>query len=153
MSTTTALDLLALADRQTRLLRDTDVAATPEQWESFDVTLHRLLLELTGAGGAYVRSQDPRLNVLTMAVHTSPHPLRCPPSTQLSTREVAAYLGTAAETVLQRVRSGRLQAVRDDDGFRYASSSIETRPDIRPADPTDPNPLARTSAPSGPWPT
>ncbi len=149
MSTTTALDLLDLADKQTRLLRDTDAAASHEQWESFDVTLHRLLLELTGAGGAYVRSQDLSLNALTMAVRTYPQPLRCPPGTQLGTREVSAYLGASPTTVLRQVRSGRLQAIKIDDGFRYASSSIETRPDIRPADPTDPHPLARTSCALG----
>ena len=51
--------------------------------------------------------------------------------------------------MLRQVHSGRLQAIKIDDGFRYASSSIETRPDIRPADPTDPHPLARTSCALG----
>ena len=149
MSTTTALDLLALADVQTRRLRGTDLAATTGQWESFDVTLHRLLLELTGADGAYVRSQDPSRNALTLAVRTYPKPLRLPPTTYLSTREVAAYVGISPATVFRRVHRGGLHAVKEDGGFRFASSSIGDRPDIHPADPTDPHPLARLSCALG----
>ena len=47
------------------------------------------------------------------------------------------------------VRRGGLRAVKDGDGFRFASSSIDDRPDIRPADPTDPHPLARASCALG----
>ena len=83
MSTTTALDLLALADVQIRHLRGTDLAATSAQWESFDVTLHRLLLELAGPDAGYVRTEDPSRNALTMAVRTYPKPLRFPINTQL----------------------------------------------------------------------
>lgn len=149
MSTTTALDLLAVADVQTRHLRGTDLAATAAQWESFDVTLHRLLLELTGADGAYVRSADPSRNTLTLAVRTYPKPLRPPPNTYLSTRQVAAYVGTSPATVFRRVHRGGLHAVKEDGGFRFASASIDDRPDIRPADPTDPHPLARVSCALG----
>jgi len=149
VSTTTALDLLELADVQTRRLRGTDLAATSRQWESFDVTLHRLLLELTGADGAYVRSADPSRNALAMAVRTYPKPLRLPPNTYLSTREVAAYVGVCADTVVRRVHRGGLHAVKEDGGFRFAGSSIDDRPDIHPADPTDPHPLARTSCALG----
>lgn len=149
MSTTTALDLLALADAQTRRLRGTDLAATSRQWESFDVTLHRVLLELTGTDGAYVRSQDPSRNALTMAVRSYPKPLRFPVNTQLRTRDVAAYLNASQTAVVRRVHRGGLHAVKDDGEFRYASSRIDEHPDIRPADPTDPHPLARISCALG----
>lgn len=149
MSTTTALDLLALADAQTRRLRGTALAATAGQWESFDVTLHRVLLELTGTGGGYVRSADPSRNALTMAVRSYPQPLRFPVNTQLRTRDVAAYLNASETAVFRRVHRGGLHAVKDGGEFRYPSASIDERPDIRPADPTDPHPLARISCALG----
>ncbi|TQM61712.1 helix-turn-helix domain-containing protein [Humibacillus xanthopallidus] len=149
MSTTTALDLLELADVQIRRLRHSEVAATTEQWESFDVTLHRLLLELTGPDAGYVQSQDPSRNALTIAVRTYPKPLRHPINTQLRTAEVAAYLNTTKVTVVRRVHRGALHAVKDGSEFRYASSSIDDRPDIRPSDPTDPHPLSRASCALG----
>lgn len=149
MSTTTALDLLAAADAQTRLLRRTDTAATPAQWDSFDVTLHRLLLELTGPQGGYVNANDPSRPALSTAARSYPSPLRPPVDTQLRTNDVAAYLNTTPHSVVRRVRRGTLHSVKEGTHHLYDSASIDERPDIRPADPSDPHPLAKASCALG----
>ena len=84
MSTTTALELLEQADLLTRQLRKVDTPTTTVQWESFDVTLHRLLLELIGADAGNVRTADPSWRALHLAIRSYPTPLRPPVDMQLT---------------------------------------------------------------------
>ncbi|MFC6706796.1 hypothetical protein [Flexivirga alba] len=55
MSTTTAADLLERADLLTRTLREDDRPVTPARWAAFDHTTHRLLTELLGPHGTWIR--------------------------------------------------------------------------------------------------
>ncbi len=145
MSTTTALELLEHADLLTRQLRKIDVLTTTAQWESFDTTLHRLLLELIGTDAANVRTADPSWRALHLAIRSYPTPLRPPVGTRLPPAQAAHYLGETREAVRWDIRQGHLQAVKEDGVHLVDSGDIDARPDICPADPTDPHPLSRVA--------
>ena len=143
MSTTTALELLEQADLLTRRLRKVDAPTTTAQWESFDVTLHRLLLELIGTDAANVRTADPGWRALHLAIRSYPTPLRPPVGIQLLTGQAAHYLGKTRVAVRDDIHSGHLRAVKQDGVHLLDSSDIDARPDIHPADATNPHPLSR----------
>ena len=143
MSTTTALELLEQADLLTRQLRKVDAPTTTAQWESFDVTLHRLLLELIGTEAANVRTADPSFRALHLAIRSYPTPLRPPVDTRMTPAHAARYLDVSRSGVRDAIRYRRLRAVKVGGVNLVDSSEIDTRPDIRPADPTDPHPLSR----------
>lgn len=145
MSTTTALELLELADLLTRQLRKVDAPITTAQWESFDATLHRLLLELIGTDAANVRTADPSWRALHLAIRSYPTPLRPPVGLRLPTAQAAHYLGETRGAVRWDIRQGHLEAVKEDGVHLVDSADIDARPDIRPADPTDPHPLSRVA--------
>ena len=67
MSTTTALELLEHADVLTRRLRKSETPTTTIQWETFDDTLYRLLIELVGIEAQHVRTADPSWRPSTCA--------------------------------------------------------------------------------------
>ena len=72
MSTTTALELLEHADVLTRRLRKSETQTTTTQWETFDDTLYRLLIELVGIEAQHVRTADPSWRALDLC----PGPIR-----------------------------------------------------------------------------
>lgn len=149
MSTTTALELLERADLLTRELRRAGGVTTVAQWETFDTTVHRLLLELVGIGYRYVRYDDPIGRALRKAIETYPVPLRPPAGEQLTIAGASHYLDTSADAVARKVRRGQLHAVRVDGIDLIDTQEIDQRPDIRPADPSDAHPVAKLSCTLG----
>ena len=149
MSTTTGADLLARADRLTRQLRASEVPVTRAQWETFDVTLHRLLHELVRPDVAHAVPGDPTRAALTAA--SAPTPTRCVPSHHrpLSTAEAARQLGHTNDWVHAQIRRGNLHAVHDGRDTYIPAAALDDRTDITPADPTDPHPLARVATTLG----
>ncbi|GAB3077809.1 hypothetical protein GCM10027053_47750 [Intrasporangium mesophilum] len=149
MSTTTALNLLERADVLTRQLRGSTVPTTSAQWDTFDVTLHRLLLEFIGPDASRVRAADPTWRPLHLAIRTYPSPLRPPIDAHLTPAVAARYTNLRPQTLRYRIRRGHLRSVKDGENHLIHSQDLDTRPDIRPADPTDEHPLARISCTLG----
>lgn len=149
MSTTSALDLLERADLLTRELRSAVDATTVAQWETFDTTVHRLLLELVGIGYRYVRYDDPVGRALRKAIESYPVPLRPPAGEQLTIAGASRYLDTSAAAVARKVRRGQLHSVPVDGIDLIDTQELDQRPDIRPADPTDAHPMAKLSCTLG----
>ncbi len=149
MSTTTGADLLARADRLTRQLRASEVPVSREQWERFDVTLHRLLHEIVGPGAAHVRLHDPARAALATVSSAYPSPLRPPAPRPLRPTEAARQLARTDGWVRRQIRHGNLHVVRDGRDTYLPATEVDTRTDITPADPTDPHPLARLATTLG----
>lgn len=149
MSTTSALELLERADLLTRELRRTVDVTTVAQWETFDTTVHRLLLELVGIGYRYVRYDDPVGRALRKAIESYPVPLRPPAGEQLTIAGASRYLDTSAAAVARKVRRGQLHSIRVDGIDIIDTQELDQRPDIRPADPTDAHPMAKLSCTLG----
>ena len=148
MSTTTGADLLAHADRLTRQLRVSEVPVTRSQWETFDVTLHRLLHELVNHDPAHVSSTDPNLPALAAAVHAYPQPLRPVQDRPLSPREAAQQLGQTTAWVHAQIRRGNLHAVHDG-----RDTYIPARPSTPAATSPPPPPPTPTPSPGSPPPS
>jgi hypothetical protein len=149
MSTTTALDLLERADLLIRQLRSADTPTTTTQWETFDNTVYRLLLELVGIDTQHVRTADRSWRALDLAIRSYPQPLRPPVDAHLSPAQAARYQEGSRHALLGRIRAGHLDALKDGDTHVIQSRDIDTRPDLRPADPADPHPLAKVSCTLG----
>lgn len=149
MSATSALELLEKADLLTRQLRHLDTPTTTAQWESFDTTLHRLLIELVGIDTGQVRTADPAWRHLDLAIRTYPAPLRPPLGQRLSPAQAARYADCTIHALRARWRDGHLPALKDGGAHTIASSDLDTRSDIRPADPADPHPLAQIACTLG----
>lgn len=75
MSTTTAADLLARAERLSRELRRDQTPVTLQQWAAFDVTVHRLLTEMLGEHGIFVPKEHATLRAV---IDRYPQPLTGP---------------------------------------------------------------------------
>ena len=75
VSATTASDLLARAHRLAIDLRDSREPLTVQEWERFDVTLHRTVHAELGADASYVHRRDPYRHPLLSAIRAYPH--RC----------------------------------------------------------------------------
>ncbi len=149
MSTTSALELLERADILTRRLRESDALTTTEQWDTFDDTLYRLLIEIVGIEAEHVRTADPSWRALDLAIRSYPAPLRPPVDTRLLPSQAARYEDCHPDTIRWRYRRGHLHAVKEGETHLIRSSDVDARPDLRPADPTDPHPLARISCTLG----
>jgi hypothetical protein len=63
--------------------------------------------------------------------------------------QAARYMACDATTVKVRMRSGHLRVVSEGEQDFVPSHEIDARQHIRPADPTDPHPLARISCALG----
>lgn len=144
MSTTTAQDLLARADR---IVRELTVAVAPvdtPRWETLDTTVHRLIRECIGPGRTQPGTSSNGVPTFLLRVFRQyPTPLRPPLDTTLSAREAARYLGVFNSTTIQLATSGAIKAERHGNRFEIDSRAIDHRPDITPADAADPHPLAR----------
>lgn len=149
MSATTALDLLAHADLLTRELRRTAAPVTSAQWNSYDATLHRLLLEIAGLNAFHVRPGDPSRAAMHLIMRSYPQPLHAPAGTTLTIEQAAPFLGYQPSAVRDLVRHGGLPARFEDGAYRIRSDDLPAEPDIHPAAPTDPHPLARVSCALG----
>ena len=146
MSTTTGTDLLGRADRLTRQLRSSQVPVTRAQWETFDVTLRRVLFELCGPNAFRIPRCDPARAELETIGDTYPTPLRPTGHPTLSSAEAALVLKGTNDWVHRPVRHTTLHLVRDAGALGVGP---DPRADITPSDPTDPHPLARLSVTLG----
>ena len=146
MTTTSAADLLAHASLLTRQLRDSDAPITGAHWATFDVTVHRLMLELIGGGALHTQGQSRTPSPPALAMFRSyPEPLRYPVDTQLSAQEAAALASRRPEYFRRKIQHGNLHAVRDGGAYLINTRDLDQNPDIAPADLSDPHPLARVS--------
>ena len=146
MTTTSAADLLAHASLLTRQLRDSAAPITGPQWATFDVTVHRLMLELIGGGALHTQGRTNRPSPPALAVFRSyPEPLRYPVDTQLSAKEAAVLASRRPEYFRRKIQHGNLHAVRDGGAYLINTRDLDQNPDIAPADLSDPHPLARVS--------
>lgn len=149
MTTTTGLDLLAHADHLTRQLRRTTEPVTAEQWNTFDATVHRLLLEIAGLNAFHVRPGDPSHTAMHLALRNYPQPLRAPVGTSLSPEQAAPFLGVGGSTVRKYAKTGQLRARVEDGQFHINALDIPGQVEIHPADPGDPHPLPKVSCALG----
>ncbi len=149
MTTTTAMELLAVADQRARDLIASGTAITLAQWETFDDTLYRALHIMVGPGRKLTGS-DP---AITRAVITTfkayPQPLRLVRGETYSAVEAARLLGTSVKRVTKALREGELDAQIVNRGWLIDADELDTRPDVTPATAGDPNPLARLSVALG----
>jgi hypothetical protein len=149
MSTTTGRDLITSADRLARELARWDHSVDTALWESFDTTAYRLLRELIGPGrddsGACSRGRASLLQV----IHAYPTPLRPPLDAEFSLNAARRFVATSEYELRQRVREGAVPTHLFNGRRRISSADLDTRPDITPADPIDPHPLARLSTTLG----
>jgi hypothetical protein len=149
VSVTTAADLLIRAHRLAIELRDSHDPVTLQQWERFDVTLHRALHESLGADASYVPRGDPSRHTLLSAIRAYPAPLRPPADIPLTPAQAARVLNITERRVHRQIRAGHLKAVHDGDAVALQARDLDKRPDITPADPTDLHPLARVAVTLG----
>lgn len=149
MATTTAGDLLDRATRLTRELRDIHPTITVDQWETFDITFHRVLHEIIGTDAHHVPAHDPDTRLLKETARAYPTPLRPPADEYLSPSQVSRLTGTHVRKVYRDVHDGQLHAVHESGHHFVRTPQLDRRPDIHPADPTDPHPLARLSVTLG----
>ncbi|EWT06831.1 hypothetical protein N864_16390 [Intrasporangium chromatireducens Q5-1] len=149
MSTTTGLDLLAHANVLTRQLRRTTEPVSAEQWNMFDATVHRLLLEIAGLNALHVRPGDPSRSAMHLAMQNYPRPLRAPIGASMSPEQAASFLGREGSTVRRYVKNGHLRAEVRDGRLHLDAADIPDQVDVPPADPADPHPLAKASCALG----
>jgi hypothetical protein len=150
MSTTTAADLLAHADLLTRQLRGSNAPIMRRQWATFDVTVHRLMLELMGPGAMHAPGRTRTAFAPTLVVlRAYPEPLRHPVNTMLSVQQAAALASKPPEYFRRKVQHGTLHAVQEGGVYLVSTRDLDTEPDITPADLADPHPLARIACTLG----
>ncbi|WP_270889263.1 hypothetical protein [Pedococcus sp. 5OH_020] len=149
MSSTSAMDLLVRADRLTRELCASTHEISAAQWEKFDVTLYRALYELVKAGRADPAYASAHRNPCMSALSAYPAPLDLPADAAFSVDQAAGYLELSRDRMNRKIRSGRLRVVREGDHTVVPSSSLRRAPQIAPAEPTDPSPIARLSTTLG----
>jgi hypothetical protein len=149
MRRTSAADLLARAEQLTRTLCASNDRVDQAAWDRFDVTLYRAVNELVGAGrpdrGYPGRARNPLL--LTLAAY--PAPLNIPADSLYSVEHAAALLELPRRQMEREIRTGALRLVPGSDPRLLPASTLQRRPRIEPADPTDPHPLARLSSTLG----
>lgn len=149
MTVTTAADLLVRAHGLALALRESHHPLTLQEWERFDVTLHRALNETLGADASYVHCRDPHRAALLCAIRAYPTPLRPPADIPLTPAQAARLLNITERGVHRKIRAGHLRAVHDENAVTLHARDLDQRPDITPADPTDPQPLARLTVTLG----
>lgn len=140
MSTTTAADLLARAERLSRGLRRDESAVTLQQWAAFDVTVHRLLTELLGEHGISVSKEHTALRAV---IDQYPQPLTgpvCMPRSepQPTTRDHFERQAAAS------TRRQHLQSIPAPAPDELLALDVEALPEI-----TDPHPMARLTCTFG----
>lgn len=147
MSTTSAADLIAHADLLTRELRHCDVPITRQQWQSFDLTLHRLMRELLEPGPC-ARPSSPRgaHTAALQVLHAYPDPLRPRTAVHRPGQDLTAP-DRPPEVGRRTAQRGPLYAVPDGDSVRTAAPDPD--PQITPADLSDPHPVARLACTLG----
>jgi len=149
VTTATAAELLAVADRRARVLIASDAAITLAQWEAFDDTLYRALHVMVGPGRQLTGS-DPGITRAVIATFKAyPQPLRPVRGEIYSAVEAARLLGTSVHRVTKALRGGELDAQIVKRGWLIDADELDTRPDVTPAAAGDPNPLARLSVAFG----
>jgi len=149
VSTTTAAMLLMSADHLTQELGSSTQPITGRQWETFDNTVYRCLHALAGPGRKLTGHDSPATAAVVTAFHDYPTPLR-PAAGQSHTPAAAArLLGVPSYRVMKDIASGALPAELVDREFRIDSEQLDRRPDLTPADTTDPHPLARLTVALG----
>jgi hypothetical protein len=140
VSTTTAADLLARAERLSRELRSDQTPVTLQQWAAFDVTVHRLLTEMLGEHGIFVPKQHATLRAV---IDRYPQPLTGPvhlthSEPQPTTRDHFERHGAGSS------RRQHLQSLPTPAPDELAPLDVEELPQI-----TDPHPLARLTCAFG----
>jgi len=142
MSATTADDLLRHA---TSLAGDLAASTTPvtrDQWEPFDVALHRALDTLLRASHLPHSGLDRA--AVRAALDDYPQPLQGPLELEVSTRQAAALLGLTPQSILRHIHRGDIDATRTTAGdYQIPRQQLEPAPRIPPARAGDPHPLAR----------
>lgn len=142
MSATTADDLLRHAASLARDLNTSTNPVTRDQWEPFDVALHRALDTLIRASD--LPHNGPDRAAVRAALDDYPQPLQAPPELEISTRQAAALLGLTPQSVLARIHRGDIDATRTTAGdYQIPRQQLEPAPRIPPARAGDPHPLAR----------
>lgn len=149
MSTTTAAELLLSADARARDLPSSADPVSLPQWETFDHTVHRCLHTLLGPGRRLTGHDAPAAAAAIRAFAAYPAPLRPATGELLTPAEAARLLGVTPYSVRWQIDSGLLPARRVDRDYRVLSDDLDIRPDLVPADPTDPHPLARVTVALG----
>lgn len=149
MSATTAADLLVRAHDLALVLRESHDPIDLAAWERFDVTLHRALHETVGTDASYIHRRDPHRHTLLSAIRAYPAPLRPPADSPLTPAQAARLLNITERGVHRKIRAGHLTAVHDGDAIALNARDLDQRPDITPADPVDPHPLARLTVTIG----
>jgi len=149
VSTTTAAMLLMSADHLTKELGSSTQPITGRQWETFDNTVYRCLHALAGPGRKLTGHDSPATAAVVTAFHDYPTPLRPAAGQSHTPVEAARLLGVPSYRVMKDIASGALPAQRVDREFRIDSEQLDRRPDLTPADPTDPHPLARLTVALG----
>lgn len=147
---TTVQDLLERAQTITRQLLSTRDPVSLARWEAFDQTLYRLLSELLTRRAVGAGLVDRAALPLYDTVKTYPTPLAAIPDASEHTLADAARLtGVNRSTLRARILRGQIPATRTPDGWRIPHHGLDLRTDLRPADPTDPHPLARLAVTLG----
>ena len=149
MSTTTAAMLLMTADHLTKELCSSTQPITGRQWETFDNTVYRCLHALVGPGRKLTGHDSPATAAVVTAFHDYPTPLRPAAGQSHTPTEAARLLGAPSYRVMKDIASGAIPAQLVDREFRIASEQLDRRPDLIPADSTDPHPLARLTVALG----
>ena len=149
MTTTTLGDLLARADDLCRELRDSPDPVPLNTWESFDATAYLLMRELVGPARTNNRAFALSHASLCRVIDAYPAPLRSATTGTVGAREVAHLLGRPRSAVIASIRKGQTPATWDGRRYLVDVTDLPIRRDVRPADPTNPEPLARLSCTLG----
>jgi hypothetical protein len=149
MTTTTGADLINRADRLARDVARCNHPVEAALWDSFDTTAYRLMRELIGPGrddaGACTRQRATLLQV----IHAYPTPLRPPLDAEFSVNAAMRFVATSGYEFKERIRDGGVPTSVVNGRHMIHAADLDTRPDITPADPTDPHPLALLSVSLG----
>jgi len=149
VTTTTAAELLAVADRRARDLIASDATITLAQWEAFDDTLYRALHLMVGPGRQLTGSDPGITRAVITTFKAYPQPIRPVRGETYSAVEAARLLGTSVNRVTRALRGGEMDAQIVKRGWLIDADELDTRPDVTPAAAGDPNPLARLSVALG----
>jgi hypothetical protein len=149
MSTTTGRDLLQRAERLAIDLAHCELPVSTPMWESFDTTTYRLLREVIRPSGSDSGGSGRLRARLVQVIHSYPTPLRPPLDTVLSASAAARFFPGSRTQFGSRLARGEFEADTSGDAYAIESRVLDRRPDIAPADPTNPHPLAQLSTTLG----
>lgn len=149
MTTTTAAEILAVADRRTRDLIASDTSITLAQWEAFDDTLYRALHIIVGPGRQLSGSDRGITRAVITTFKDYPPPIRPVRGETYSAVEAARLLGSPVNRVTRAIKAGQMHTQLLKRGWLIDAVELDTRPDVTPALADDPNPLPRLSVALG----